>query len=395
MWELFMIPLVSSAAALWIGTRKNDRNRAAIEKVFKNMKVGAIEGKDFVYPKLVKKEQHEHFDRYTYRVPVGLPSKVLEPLQEIISATLDVPVEVTFKKWLYVDVFRSAIPDFVRYEDAPDQKGWVVPLGVNEKGWHFHDFDKTPHCTIAGTTRFGKTVMLKNMMTYLIEHHPDDVQFLILDMKGGLEFGRYRQLQQVIEVASDPFEAYEALREVQQFMAQRMIEFHEKRWSNIVHTPLKDRLFVIVDEGAQLTPEKHMDKIMKGTLEACQHILGEIARIGGALGVRLIFCTQYPTSDTLPRQIKQNADLKITFRLPAGYASMVAIDDYGAEKLPSDIKGRAIIKTHEITTVQAPFIDDQEMMKRLGGYQVAKPRKEVTEQRKEEDKGRKNFVHFG
>jgi DNA segregation ATPase FtsK/SpoIIIE, S-DNA-T family len=395
MWELFTIPLVSSAVALWAGTRKNDKNKTAIEKVFKNMKVGAIEGKDFVYPKLVKKEQHEHFDRYTYRVPVGLPSKVLEPLQEIISATLDTPVEVTFKKWLYIDVFRSNIPDFVRYEDAPDRDGWVVPLGVNEKGWHFHDFDKTPHCTIAGTTRFGKTVMLKNMMTYLIEHHPDDVEFLILDMKGGLEFGRYRQLQQVIEVASDPFEAYEALREVQQFMAQRMIEFHEKRWSNIVHTPLKKRLFVIVDEGAQLTPEKFMDKITRGTLEACQHILGEIARIGGALGVRLIFCTQYPTSDTLPRQIKQNADLKITFRLPAGYASMVAIDDYGAEKLPSDIKGRAIIKTHEMNIVQAPFIDDQEMMKRLGGYQVAKPRKEVTEQRKEEDEGRKNFVHFG
>jgi DNA segregation ATPase FtsK/SpoIIIE, S-DNA-T family len=123
MWELFAIPLVSSAAALWIGTRKNDRNKAAIDKVFKNMKVGAVEGKDFVYPKLIKKEQYDNFDRYTYRVPVGLPSKVLEPLQEIISATLDVPVEVSFKKWLYVDVFRSAIPDFVRYEDTPDQKG--------------------------------------------------------------------------------------------------------------------------------------------------------------------------------------------------------------------------------------------------------------------------------
>ncbi|WP_199426568.1 FtsK/SpoIIIE domain-containing protein [Thermaerobacillus caldiproteolyticus] len=388
MWELFSIPIVSSATALWIGTRKNDRNKTAIDKVFKNMKVGAIEGKEFVYPKLIKKEQHDNFDRYTYRVPVGLPSKVLEPLQEIISATLDAPVEIKFKKWLYVDVFRSTIPDFVRYEDAPDQKGWVVPLGKNEKGWGFHDFDKTPHCTIAGTTRFGKTVMLKNMMTYLIEHHPDNVEFLILDMKGGLEFGRYRQLRQVVEVASDPFEAYEALQEVQQFMAQRMIEFHEKGWSNIVHTPLKERLFVIVDEGAQLTPEKHMDKIMRGTLAACQHILGEIARIGGALGVRLIFCTQYPTSDTLPRQIKQNADLKITFRLPAGYASMVAIDDYGAEKLPSDIKGRAIIKTHEMTTVQAPFIDDKEMMKRLGGYQVAK-------QRKEKDERGEDFVHFG
>jgi DNA segregation ATPase FtsK/SpoIIIE, S-DNA-T family len=395
MWELFTIPLVSSAAALWIGTRKNDRNKTAIEKVFKNMKVGAIEGKDFVYPKLVKKEQHEHFDRYTYRVPVGLPAKVLEPLQEIISATLDTPVEVTFKKWLYIDVFRSNIPDFVRYEDVPDQKGWVVPLGVNEKGWHFHDFDKTPHCTIAGTTRFGKTVMLKNMMTYLIEHHPDDVEILIIDLKGGLEFERYRYLHQVIDVVSDPLEALEALEGIKVLLEQKMIEFKQNHWSNVVHSPYRKRLFIIVDEAAQLAPEQHMEKTMKNILSYCQSVLSDIAQRGGSLGFRLIFCTQYPTADTLPRRIKQNADIKISFRLPTGYASQVAIDDYGAEKLPSDVKGRAIIKTHEMNIVQAPFIDDQEMMKRLGGYQVAKPRKEVTEQRKEEDKGRKNFVHFG
>lgn len=217
--------------------------------------------------------------------------------------------------------------------------------------------------------------MLKNMMTYLIEHHPEDVEFLILDMKGGLEFGRYRNLKQVIEVSSNPFEAFEALRIVQTFMEQRMREFRQNGWSNIVDTPITKRLFIIVDEGAQLAPDKFMTKEQKDMLTACQHILGEVARIGGALGLRLIFCTQYPTSDTLPRQIKQNADLKVTFRLPAGYASMVAIDDYGAEELPSDIKGRAIIKTHEKKIVQVPYITDDEMMKRLEVYRIAKVRK--------------------
>uniref|UniRef100_UPI0018F1B1D1 FtsK/SpoIIIE domain-containing protein n=1 Tax=Thermaerobacillus caldiproteolyticus TaxID=247480 RepID=UPI0018F1B1D1 len=302
---------------------------------------------------------------------------------------LDRPVEVAFKKWLYIDVFNNNIPKKVLYRDVPSQQGWVVPLGLNEKGWHFHDFDKTPHCTISGTTRFGKTVMLKNMTTYLIEHHPDDVEFLILDMKGGLEFGRYRTLRQVVEVASNPYEAFEALQIVQTFMAERMLEFHKNGWSNIVDTPIKKRLFVIVDEGAQLAPEKSMPKEQKDMLAACQHILGEIARIGGALGIRLIFCTQYPTSDTLPRQVKQNADLKITFRLPAGYASMVAIDDYGAEELPSDIPGRAIIKTHEKKIVQVPYITDDEMMKRLEVYRVAKPQKQ-----KDGGETREDFVRF-
>jgi S-DNA-T family DNA segregation ATPase FtsK/SpoIIIE len=388
MWEIFAIPVISGAAAIYFGRSKKSEEQMVIQKVFKNLKIGAVEGKEFVYPKLVREIRTKKRTRLIYRSPLGLPDKTLMVLEDIIQTTLNRPVSVKFRKWLYIEIYHTKMPTKVKYEEAPSRKGWVVPLGMNEKGWHFHDFDKTPHCTIAGTTRFGKTVMLKNMMTYLIEHHPDNVEFLILDMKGGLEFGRYRQLRQVVEVASGPFGAYESLKMIQQFMAKRMIEFHEKGWSNIVHTPIKDRLFVIVDEGAQLTPEKFMDKITRETLAACQHILGEIARIGGALGVRLIFCTQYPTSDTLPRQIKQNADLKISFRLPAGYASQVAIDDYGAEKLPSDIKGRAIIKTHEMKIVQAPFIDDKEMMKRLGRYQVAKPRKGKNE-------GTEDFVHFG
>jgi DNA segregation ATPase FtsK/SpoIIIE, S-DNA-T family len=389
MLELLAIPVLSGVAALYVGVKKRNVDEMAIQKVFKNLKVGALEGKDFVYPKLLATEQKDYGVRYVYRVPLGLPKKVLEPIEEVLASTLDKPVEVAFKKWLYIDVFSNDIPKKVLYRDAPSRQGWVVPLGQNEKDWHFHDFDKTPHCTISGTTRFGKTVMLKNMMTYLIEHHPDDAEFLILDMKGGLEFSRYRNLRQVVEVASNPFEAFEALQIVQTFMAERMLEFHQKGWSNIVDTPLKKRLFIIVDEGAQLAPDKFMQKEEKNMLAACQHVLGEVARIGGALGIRLIFCTQYPTSDTLPRQIKQNADLKITYRLPAGYASMVAIDDYGAEELPSDIPGRALVKTHEIRKMQTPFISDTEMWKRLEVYQIAKPQKQ-----KDRGETREDFVRF-
>jgi DNA segregation ATPase FtsK/SpoIIIE, S-DNA-T family len=375
LFELLAIPVLAGSAAILSGVKNKQKEERVIDTVFRNLKVGAVEGKEFVYPKLVATEQKEYCVRYVYRVPLGLPKKALEPVEEILAATLDRPVEVTFKKWLYIDVFHSEIPKKVLYHEVPDMKGWVVPLGRNEKGWIFHDFDKTPHCTISGTARFGKTVMLKNMMTYLIEHHPDDAEFIIIDLKGGLEFEKYRDLKQVIEVASDPTEAFEALRIVHMIMEQSMAEFKKNGWTNIVDTPLRKRLFIIVDEGAQLAPDKFMTKAQKDMLAACQYTLAEVARVAGALGMRLIFCTQYPTSDTLPRQIKQNADLKVTFRLPAGYASMVAIDDYGAEELPSDIKGRAIIKTHEKKIVQVPYITDDEMMKRLEVYRIAKVRK--------------------
>ncbi|MDA6141380.1 hypothetical protein OSK03_26735, partial [Escherichia coli] len=105
--------------------------------------------------------------------------------------------------------------------------------------------------------------------------------------------------------------------------------------------------------------------------------LSELARVAGGLGTRIVYATQYPTADTLPRQIKQNADMKISFRLPTGYASEVAIDEHGAEKLPSNIPGRALVKTHEVTEVQTPYIEDNEMMERIDRYVISE-RKEVS-----------------
>ncbi|MCG6182944.1 cell division protein FtsK [Anoxybacillus sp. LAT_38] len=389
MLELAIIPVLTGAAALYLGMKNIDKDEKTIQKVFKNLKIGAYEKNEFSYPKLIATEKKPDRTRYVYRVPLGLTKKVIEPIQEVLKVTIDRPVEVTFKKWLYIEIFHNEMPKKVVYSSAPHEKGWVVPLGLNERGWHFHNFDKTPHCTISGTTRFGKTVMLKNIMTYLIEHHTDDVEFIILDMKGGLEFGRYKNLKQVVDVASNPVEAFQSLGKVKVFMEQQEAVFKKNGWSNVVNTPIQKRLFIIVDEGAQLAPDRFMTKEQKDMLATCQHTLGEIARIGGALGIRLIFCTQYPTSDTLPRQVKQNADLKITFRLPTGYASQVAIDDYGAEELPSDIPGRAIVKTHEKKLVQAPFISDDEMMKRLEVYRVEK-----VERRKVDRKTVEDTVHF-
>ena len=117
----------------------------------------------------------------------------------------------------------------------------------------------------------------------------------------------------------------------------------ERHYTNVVETNIRERYFIIVDEGAELCPDKSMSKEKQKLLGACQHLLSHIARIGGALGFRLIFCTQYPTGDTLPRQVKQNSDAKLGFRLPTQTASQVVIDETGLESIES-IPGRALLK---------------------------------------------------
>jgi DNA segregation ATPase FtsK/SpoIIIE, S-DNA-T family len=372
MWELIAIPALTGAVALWFGKNTSSEEHQVVQKIFEQYHISIKNGKDNQYPQLVRECKSTKQIKLIYRTPLALEEKTLRTLQQILSVTLNQEVNVSFKKWLIIDISKNKMPSYVSYQEVPYRKGWVVPLGKNRQGWTFHHFDHTPHTTISGTTRFGKTVMMKVMMTYLIEHHPRDVQFIIIDLKGGLEFDQYKNLQQVERVASDPIEALYALKKVQKDMKERMERFKREGWSNIVDTPISQRFFILIDEAAQLTSEKFMEKEQKKNLAQCQSILSEIARIGGALGVRLVYGTQYPTSNVLNGSIKQNADLKVSFRLGSDYASKVAIDAYGAEILPSDIKGRALIKTHEVKEVQVPYLNHMEIWKRIGGYEIAK-----------------------
>lgn len=389
---VFPVMLVAAAA---VPKMKKDDNKK-IQEVFKNTGYGLAKDGKLKTPKFLKKtpiydgeEKPENWIGYTYNYSLiaGLPAskmKLVEEKMRLFSDYLRKPVAIRYdvKKGLLVNVYAKDIPDLVPYSTLPmtpqefDEKGkplplkWIVPIGRAIDGLIWHNFDHVPHMTAAGTTRFGKTVFLRMIMTYLIENHPDDVEFYIIDLKGGLEFGRYENLRQVKKVASSPEEAALLLKELEVIYQKDYTYFRKNYLSNITDTNIKKRRFVIVDEAAQLAAESWMNPKTKALLGFCQTQLSKIAYLTGALGLRLIFATQYPVNTTLPRMIKQNADAKVSFRLPSGYASEVAIDQYGAEELPSDVKGRALFKTHELREMQAPFISHEQMWKRLQKYQV-------------------------
>lgn len=318
-------------------------------------------------PRIIKKDKKEAYTDYVYSVPYGL---VDDPkLEPILEKTLIKPVAVMFRGKLIVRVYNSGLPKRVNY-DWKESESWNVPVGKSLDGIIYHDFDKIPHMTVAGMTRQGKTVFLKLILAHLINNNPS-VRFDIIDLKGGLEFGKYERLQQINAVASDPKQAEKCLQAITDKMKDDMQELKSKDISNITETNSNYRRFIIVDEAAELTDSKKSQKY-----------LSEIARIGGALGYRLIFATQYPTADTLPRQIKQNSDAKISFRLPTEMASRVALDEMGAEQLEN--VGRAIYRTHERHLVQVPYVSDSDIKERLSGYE-----------RTEDTKAREDTVILG
>jgi S-DNA-T family DNA segregation ATPase FtsK/SpoIIIE len=371
MIEWLAFPLVITAAAFIPKGKMSDRKK--IQTIFENRKVGVRKGKTeegedkYMYPIFISKDDtNETYTSYIYSLPLGVPSESIELLLPALKDGLNKEVEYEFKDgFLRIDVYETDLPVKWDYDNTLIRPGtWEFPIGKNHKGILYHDFEKYCHLLCGGVTRFGKTVFMKECMNTLILNNPQDIEIYVLDLKAGLEFYKYKALPQVKEVACDVYESAELLHKIGLELKQKENNFREKGYTNIIDTPIKKRTFIFVDEGAELSPDIVKDKEAKKYAQFCQAALSEIARIGGALGYRLVYATQYPTKEAVPMQVKMNIVARISFICASGIASKVLLDETGAENLPS-IPGRAIYLVEKKRIVQVPYIDDKMMFKMM------------------------------
>ncbi|MBG9580187.1 hypothetical protein ABE42_13475, partial [Bacillus thuringiensis] len=67
-------------------------------------------------------------------------------------------------------------------------------------------------------------------------------------------FSPYKDLSQVVEVAENPEQALEMLAKVREKMVKQIEVMKNSYFTNIIDTSIKERCFIIVDEGANLCP---------------------------------------------------------------------------------------------------------------------------------------------
>jgi S-DNA-T family DNA segregation ATPase FtsK/SpoIIIE len=364
MIEWLAFPLAVAGAAFIPKGKMSDEKK--IKLIFENTRMVVKRGDQLQYPKLQQKSSKDTYTSYLYSLPLGIPSSAIEDIVPELKDGLNKTVEVEYHDgFIKIDVFETDLPEKWEYDDRLIRPGtWEVPIGKNHKGILYHDFEKYCHLLCGGVTRFGKTVFMKEVMNTLVLNNPQDIEIYVLDLKAGLEFYKYKALPQVKEVACDVFESADLLHVITNELKEREIQFREKGYSNIIETPIKKRTFIIVDEGAELSPDIVKTKEAKKYAQYCQAAISEIARIGGGLGYRLIYATQYPTKEAVPMQVKMNIVARLSFICASGIASKVILDQPGAEDLPS-IPGRAIYLVEKKRTVQVPYIDDKMMFQMM------------------------------
>ncbi|MED1603600.1 FtsK/SpoIIIE domain-containing protein [Alkalihalophilus marmarensis] len=391
-----MIPEVLIAAGVYASTvymkhANSGSDKQKLDRIFRKCGLSRKYDSKEETAKLIRHSKKEGYSEYAYRIPEGFSHHDFLKKQDAIEDSLNAHTGVvtlsdlrqvnvsgdikrqiqkvmkskrtrkelvmSYDKVLTLKIFDKPMPEFVKYEN--NCNGWKVPIGVTRTEYIKHDFEKIMHMVVAGTTRYGKSIFLKNAITTLISNQPHNVIFTLIDLKGGLTFSRFRNCSQVQCIASDVTESMGALEQINRDMDEVMEHFKQKGFENVAEAKLPTRHFIIVDEGAELSPKIERDPDLRDIKNKCETYLSRIARIGGALGYRLIYATQTPYSEVLNHNIKQNCDAKLCFRLQTDKASEVVLGEsiVDAGRLPH-IKGRAVYLTDRKYIVQTPLIEN-------------------------------------
>lgn len=429
---------IMAATGLYAWTHSGKMSQSEgkkIPRIVANCGLNITENGEKMTMQLLRKRKFEGGTEYCYRIPLGRSLKDYEAKKHVIEDGLNnrrtlwefnfeelmsvwrklrnkeikinelakevnslrgkykrKEISLSYDGTLLIRVYNESTRALVEFNEEllAECGGWKICMGEAREGRIWHNFDELPHMIVAGTTRYGKSVFLKMLITTLICTQTEHVRFYLLDLKGGLTMNRFSNLEQVVGVATNVQQSLEMLKEIEVEIKKRETEYVSKGYENITESKTKCRDFIIVDEAAELSPDK--TPIEKAEKHECERILSVIARIGGALGFRLIYATQYPTGDILPRQIKQNAVAKICFKLDTEIASRVVLDEGGAENLPLGIKGRGIYKTDHNVIVQTPYIENEFINRAIKPHVIIKTKKVQMDEKQTGGKIRSDII---
>lgn len=341
-------------------------------------------------------------EKLTYLTGKGV--KVIDNLQR---RTIDIEIpnnsrEMVTAKELLVD------DDFIKDARNPkkmpiivgkDKTGKVLTLDLNDS--------RTPQVLIVGQTGAGKTILIHQIVaSVMYGKKPDEAKMIILDPKGGAEFGMYDGSPYLKEpIAKNPKDSVDAVRRLHEDMEKRYALFEKVGVNNInafnalvtkapseltseekqaldrlndeEHKPI-EYVTLIADELSDLMDSKDARK------ELIEHFKA-LGRKSRASGIHMVVGTQRPGAQVIPNEIQANLPAKIIMKVN-GPNEAKYVDTPGAEKLLGN--GDLILKgIGEEQRVQSGFIDVERgeassVAKEFGGSgQVRKEVAPVTEEK--------------
>ena len=228
-----------------------------------------------------------------------------------------------------------------RVQQEWNSSAMAAPIGWSDGKVIYLDLpSQGPHGLIAGTTGSGKSELMRCLVTSLaLTASPEQLNFVLIDYKGGSAFDACASLPHVVGMVTDLDERLgeRALVCLRAELAYREQFLRTAQVSSInelaTGQPILPRLLVVIDEFAALAAE------LPSFLES----LVDIAQRGRSLGVHLLLGTQRPAGVVSP-SIRSNTNIRIGLRMLDPHDSEDVIGTSAAVAIDQNSPGRAYVR---------------------------------------------------
>lgn len=167
---------------------------------------------------------------------------------------------------------------------------------------------RVPHTLVAGTSGFGKSVFLHQLIQQLL-HQANVERLYLVDLKAGIEFARYEAEPKATVVWQMP-EVFRVIDELAVEMERRL-----QSARGIGREFAGPRILFVVDEYAEIELWPTVGKEEK---EAKARALAQLVRIslrGRAAGIVLVLSLQKATTDVMDSSLRNNLAGLVCFRV--------------------------------------------------------------------------------
>jgi S-DNA-T family DNA segregation ATPase FtsK/SpoIIIE len=237
---------------------------------------------------------------------------------------------------------------------------------------------------IGGVPGSGKTASMLPVFAAMA----GQADLYVFDGKSGFDLDPLRHIATVYDRSGDIEAPLETLRELESLRVSRTEQMYQSTGiSNFWNIPLAQRksaglkpVFIVLDEVQTWLDTSGMSKEEKATSAEIQRLVRTLIQKGRSAGVVTILTTQKPDATSIPTVIRDNAALKLCFRVstPEQATTVIGTQAPGAPSptsIPMSAKGRAVMETEGkgITMLQAGYVSPATLEEQLSAFAKAHP----------------------
>ncbi len=219
---------------------------------------------------------------------------------------------------------------------------------------------------IAGATGAGKSeLLLSFLMSLAIKHHPDRLNFLLIDFKGGATFRDINQLPHTAGMVTDlsGFLAERALiamnseldRRKRLLAKEHVPNIKSYRKVSLARGPLPPlpNLFIAIDEFDEMIRDypQFQDELIR------------VGKQGRSLGVHLLFATQQPS--LIKEGLLNNLSYWMSLRVNSHEDSKAMVGIPDAAMLGTDTPGRGFFRDKNSRSVEQTIAVFDRVVRRI------------------------------